>query len=209
MKTDLQYSRRITKFRFQEIVLVGNTNNSLRFLRLFQYIRGKIWNIIWKLLHKFLIICPKISQIRIENFLLWTADEVSTFCNIFSLYFCLVSLDKPKLPDNYQEETWCKLKEAVEAIQNSKRIQYSLEDLYKGVENMCMDTMASTVYKNLTGMLIDLAVEIFFKYSMNVNWSDFWWCVILKSCKVTYNFLRFELIFSFKFLKFFLHFNIL
>ncbi|KAK7603535.1 hypothetical protein V9T40_003534 [Parthenolecanium corni] len=60
--------------------------------------------------------------------------------------------DKPKLPDNYQEETWCKLKEAVEAIQNSKRIQYSLEDLYKGVENMCMDTMASTVYKNLTAL---------------------------------------------------------
>ncbi|XKL62754.1 hypothetical protein PGB90_002587 [Kerria lacca] len=60
--------------------------------------------------------------------------------------------DKPKLPDNYQEETWCKLKEAVEAIQTSKPIQYSLEDLYKGVENMCMDTMASTVYKNLTSL---------------------------------------------------------
>lgn len=60
-------------------------------------------------------------------------------------------VDKPKLPDNYQEETWSKLKEAIEAIQTSKPIQYSLEDLYKGVENMCMDTMASTVYKNLTG----------------------------------------------------------
>lgn len=95
---------------------------------------------------------------------------VLTFCiTIFSLFFSLVSPDKPKLPDNYQEETWCKLKEAVEAIQNSKRIQYSLEDLYKGVENMCMDTMASTVYKNLTGMLINLAVVIFFKYLLNVN----------------------------------------
>lgn len=86
----------------------------------------------------------------------------------FSLGFSSVSVDKPKLPDNYQEETWCKLKEAVEAIQTSKPIQYSLEDLYKGVENMCMDTMASTVYKNLTGMLIDLAVVIFFEYRLNV-----------------------------------------
>lgn len=94
---------------------------------------------------------------------------IPEFLNIFSPCFSSVSPDKPKLPDNYQEETWCKLKEAVEAIQNSKRIQYSLEDLYKGVENMCMDTMASTVYKNLTGMLIDLAVVIFFKYLLNVN----------------------------------------
>lgn len=65
-------------------------------------------------------------------------------------FVCDVAADKPKLPANYQEETWCKLKEAVEAIQTSKPIQYSLEDLYKGVENMCMGTMAATVYKNLT-----------------------------------------------------------
>lgn len=40
-------------------------------------------------------------------------------------------LDKPKLPENYTDETWQKLKEAVEAIQNSTSIKYNLEELYQ------------------------------------------------------------------------------
>ncbi|ERE64077.1 cullin-4B-like protein [Cricetulus griseus] len=39
--------------------------------------------------------------------------------------------DKPKLPENYTDETWQKLKEAVEAIQNSTSIKYNLEELYQ------------------------------------------------------------------------------
>ncbi|CAD6242173.1 GSCOCG00009432001-RA-CDS [Cotesia congregata] len=58
--------------------------------------------------------------------------------------------NKPKLPENYQEETWEKLREAVVAIQTSKSIRYSLEDLYQAVENMCNHKMASTLYANLT-----------------------------------------------------------
>jgi cullin-4 len=63
----------------------------------------------------------------------------------------LFIIDKPKLPDNYQEQTWDKLKEAVIAIQTSKSIRYSLEELYQAVENMCNHKMASTLYVNLTG----------------------------------------------------------
>ncbi|RLU23086.1 hypothetical protein DMN91_005364 [Ooceraea biroi] len=57
---------------------------------------------------------------------------------------------KPKLPENYQEQTWEKLQEAVVAIQTSKSIGYSLEELYQAVENMCNHKMASTLYTNLT-----------------------------------------------------------
>jgi len=35
------------------------------------------------------------------------------------------------LPENYTDETWQKLKEAVEAIQNSTSIKYNLEELYQ------------------------------------------------------------------------------
>ncbi len=46
--------------------------------------------------------------------------------------FCYnVISDKPKLPENYTNETWQKLKEAVEAIQNSTSIKYNLEELYQ------------------------------------------------------------------------------
>lgn len=60
-----------------------------------------------------------------------------------------MSTEKPKLPDNYQEQTWDKLKEAVVAIQTSKSIRYSLEDLYQAVQNMCNHEMVSTLYINL------------------------------------------------------------
>ncbi|XP_033220142.1 cullin-4A isoform X2 [Belonocnema kinseyi] len=60
--------------------------------------------------------------------------------------------NKPKLPENYQEETWEKLREAVVAIQTSKSIRYSLEELYQAVENMCNHKMASTLYSNLTNL---------------------------------------------------------
>lgn len=60
--------------------------------------------------------------------------------------------ETPKLPENYQEKTWEKLKEAVVAIQSSKSIQYSLEELYQAVENMCNHKMASTLYDNLSAL---------------------------------------------------------
>ena len=49
--------------------------------------------------------------------------------------FNVLFTEKPKLPDNYQRETWGKLKEAIVAIQTSRSIKSSLEELYQAVEN--------------------------------------------------------------------------
>nr|BAB64445.1 hypothetical protein [Macaca fascicularis] len=57
--------------------------------------------------------------------------------------------DKPKLPENYTDETWQKLKEAVEAIQNSSSIKYNLEELYQAVENLCSYKISANLYKQL------------------------------------------------------------
>ncbi|XP_053229054.1 cullin-4B isoform X2 [Podarcis raffonei] len=57
--------------------------------------------------------------------------------------------DKPKLPENYTDETWQKLKEAVEAIQNSTSIKYNLEELYQAVENLCSYKISENLYKQL------------------------------------------------------------
>lgn len=56
------------------------------------------------------------------------------------------------MPENYQEKTWEKLKEAVVAIQTSTAIAYCLEELYQAVENMCSHKMDSQLYVNLTGL---------------------------------------------------------
>jgi len=57
--------------------------------------------------------------------------------------------EKPKLPENYQEQTWGKLKEAVDAIHHSTAISSSLEELYQAVENMCSHKMAAQLYEEL------------------------------------------------------------
>lgn len=56
---------------------------------------------------------------------------------------------KPILPDNYQEQTWKKLREAVIAIQTSTAIRYTMEELYQAVENMCDNKLALALYNNL------------------------------------------------------------
>ncbi|XP_069745614.1 cullin-4A-like isoform X2 [Narcine bancroftii] len=57
--------------------------------------------------------------------------------------------DKPKLPDNYTQDTWQKLHEAVGTIQNSTSIKYNLEELYQAVENLCSYKVSATLYKQL------------------------------------------------------------
>lgn len=74
-------------------------------------------------------------------------------------------LVKPTLPDNYQEKTWEKLQKAVVAIQTSKSIEYSLEELYQAVENMCSHKMDSQLYTKLTNLTeshVKLNIKTFF-----------------------------------------------
>ncbi|XP_053563740.1 LOW QUALITY PROTEIN: cullin-4A [Bombina bombina] len=57
--------------------------------------------------------------------------------------------DKPKLPDNYTQDAWQKLHEAVSAIESSTSIKYNLEELYQAVENLCSYKVSPTLYKQL------------------------------------------------------------
>uniref|UniRef100_A0A7N8X3I5 Cullin 4A n=1 Tax=Mastacembelus armatus TaxID=205130 RepID=A0A7N8X3I5_9TELE len=57
--------------------------------------------------------------------------------------------DRPKLAENYTEDTWLKLQDAVGAIQNSTSIKYNLEELYQAVENLCSYKVSPTLYKQL------------------------------------------------------------
>ncbi|KAJ8930872.1 hypothetical protein NQ314_016292 [Rhamnusium bicolor] len=77
---------------------------------------------------------------------------------------------EPKLPDDYREQTWDKLRSAVLAIQQSKPNQYSLEELYQAVENMCNHKMAPTLYTrlfNLTDNHVSHNIEQFLAESMD------------------------------------------
>lgn len=71
------------------------------------------------------------------------------------------------LPANYQDTTWEKLQKAVVAIQTSKPIEYSLEELYQAVDNMCSHKMDSSLYSRLTAL-----IEQHVKSSIMANLSD-------------------------------------
>ncbi|CAG0898641.1 unnamed protein product [Darwinula stevensoni] len=59
-------------------------------------------------------------------------------------------IDKPmKLTDDYLETAWKSLYEAVVAIQQSKPVSTSKEQLYEVVENLCKFKMAPQVYEKL------------------------------------------------------------
>ncbi|XP_076337689.1 cullin 4 [Tachypleus tridentatus] len=80
------------------------------------------------------------------------------------------NFEKPKLPENYQQETWGKLKEAVIAIQTSRSIHTSQEELYQAVENLCSHKMASQLYENLKNLCeqhVKSNVDQFLKDNMN------------------------------------------
>ncbi|XP_057352314.1 cullin-4B-like [Manis pentadactyla] len=58
--------------------------------------------------------------------------------------------DKLLVLEKYTEETWQKLKEAIQAIQNNVSIKYHLEELYQIVENICSFNLSANLYKQLT-----------------------------------------------------------
>eukprot|EP01125_Pyxidicula_operculata_P003515 TRINITY_DN1448_c0_g1_i1.p1 TRINITY_DN1448_c0_g1~~TRINITY_DN1448_c0_g1_i1.p1 ORF type:complete len:802 (+),score=176.26 TRINITY_DN1448_c0_g1_i1:100-2505(+) len=56
---------------------------------------------------------------------------------------------QPTLPPNYEEETWSKLKEAIRAVQSKQPVAYTLEELYRSVEDLVDHQMSDNLYKNL------------------------------------------------------------
>ncbi|KAL1924121.1 uncharacterized protein VTP21DRAFT_7156 [Calcarisporiella thermophila] len=56
---------------------------------------------------------------------------------------------KPKLPDNYEAETWAKLQCAVRAVLNNRAVSDSQEELYKDCENLCHHKLSDVLYERL------------------------------------------------------------
>lgn len=56
---------------------------------------------------------------------------------------------KPKLPADFEERTWSKLKSAVAAVHAKIPVNCSMEELYRDVEDLCLHKMASNTYSRL------------------------------------------------------------
>ncbi|XP_067949254.1 cullin-4B-like [Watersipora subatra] len=57
--------------------------------------------------------------------------------------------ERPKLPADYQEVTWQRLKDAVEAIHTQRSVSASLEELYQSVDDLCTHNLSAELYRRL------------------------------------------------------------
>ena len=84
--------------------------------------------------------------------------------------------EKPKLPENYEEETWAKLRGAITAIQHKQPIEQSLEELYRACENLCHHNLQPMVYQRLQaeceGFVLSELASLISK-SSNGSWLAF------------------------------------
>lgn len=56
---------------------------------------------------------------------------------------------RPRLPDNFERDTWARLQAAVQAVHAKRAVGHSLEELYRAVEDMCLQNLAAVVYDGL------------------------------------------------------------
>ncbi|GFR43674.1 hypothetical protein Agub_g4782, partial [Astrephomene gubernaculifera] len=56
---------------------------------------------------------------------------------------------KPELPANFEEATWSKLRDCIDAVHCKRPVACSLEELYTAVQDMCMHKMADKLYNRL------------------------------------------------------------
>lgn len=57
--------------------------------------------------------------------------------------------EKPKLPENYEDDSWYKLQMAIDAVAAKQPYIFSREELYGLVENLCIHKMAARLYQRL------------------------------------------------------------
>ena len=56
---------------------------------------------------------------------------------------------KPKLPENYLDETWKQLAQAVSAVHRAETMPVGFESLYKAVEGLCVHRLGGELYDRL------------------------------------------------------------
>ena len=55
----------------------------------------------------------------------------------------------PKIPANFWDDMWAKLHAAVVAVHTKQPVQHSLEELYRAVEDLCLQNMGARLYEQL------------------------------------------------------------
>ncbi|KAI4312356.1 hypothetical protein MLD38_037173 [Melastoma candidum] len=58
-------------------------------------------------------------------------------------------LAKPTIPENFEEDTWEKLKSAINAMFLKQPVAYALENLYQAVSDLCLHKLGANLYQRI------------------------------------------------------------
>ena len=56
---------------------------------------------------------------------------------------------KPQLPENFEDESWGKLRNAIHAVYSKRPIEFSREELYRTTEDLCLHKMGPRLYSRV------------------------------------------------------------
>eukprot|EP00800_Vazella_pourtalesii_P022935 TRINITY_DN9108_c0_g1_i7.p1 TRINITY_DN9108_c0_g1~~TRINITY_DN9108_c0_g1_i7.p1 ORF type:complete len:781 (+),score=101.85 TRINITY_DN9108_c0_g1_i7:78-2420(+) len=68
----------------------------------------------------------------------------------------LRSISNQSIPDNYINEVWVRLEETIHAIYEERPVPYSRNQLYREVENLCVNQMGPKLYEKIEPILRDV-----------------------------------------------------
>lgn len=74
---------------------------------------------------------------------------------------------QPKLPENFFDETWQKLRTALQAVYHKNASVISKEELYRAVEDLCVQKFAVQLYEKLSAEIEIVACQQVNSYNSN------------------------------------------
>lgn len=80
---------------------------------------------------------------------------------VVCLLFFLYHLEHPKLPNDYLKRSWDILNSALSAIYYFQSCPFSYEELYREVQNLCIQKMEPIIYQRLCSSIETYVKHIF------------------------------------------------
>ncbi|EEC76292.1 hypothetical protein OsI_13805 [Oryza sativa Indica Group] len=75
-----------------------------------------------------------------------------------------IKIGQPKLPTNFEEDTWAILKDAITAIFLKQKLSCDVEKLYQAAGDLCLHKLGANLYERIKKELWDMGLKLFCKH---------------------------------------------
>ncbi|KAK3145863.1 hypothetical protein QOZ80_3BG0258480 [Eleusine coracana subsp. coracana] len=75
-----------------------------------------------------------------------------------------IKIGQPKLPTNFEEDTWAILKDAITAIFLKQKLSCDVEKLYQAAGDLCLHKLGANLYERIKKEFWDMGLQLFRKH---------------------------------------------